>query len=108
MSTAPWQPNWGPKEVPAQLEDNCEDWTFIGGRAPGPNHPVLGHPQLTKVPGATRQPLAPRFASPVDAESSVVRKAAGRSVDEGRDVYIVGLPELFYMHLHTRTAEELY
>ena len=40
-----------------------------------------------------------------------MRKAAGKSMDvafEARDVCIVGLPELFLRHLHTRTAKELY
>ena len=106
-----WQPAWGSTEVPAHLEDTFWDWTRVEEAAPGPNHPVFGHHQLTKVPGATRQPLAPRFASPVGAESSVVRKAAGytmREAYEGRDVYIVGLPELFFFNLHTRTAEDVY
>ena len=54
--------------------------------------------------------MAPRIA-PSEGEANIVRKATGYSLDkayEGRDVYIVGLPDLFYMHLHTRAAEELY
>ena len=27
---------------------------------------------------------------------------------DARDVFIIGLPELFMMHLHSRTARELY
>ena len=106
-----WQPAWGSPKVPAYRENTFWDWTCVEEAAPGPNHLVFGHHRLTKVAGATRQPLAPRFASPVGAESSVVRKAAGytmREAYEGRDVYIVGLPELFFFNLHTRTAEDIY
>ena len=49
--------------------------------------------------------------SPNGGDSTIVRKAAGKSMDvafEARDVCIVGLPELFPRHLHSRTAEEFY
>ena len=40
-----------------------------------------------------------------------MRKTAGRPMHEAfeaRDVFIIGLPELFMIFLHSRTARELY
>ena len=104
-----WMTAWGQQKEP-EVEGTSEDWTIYYKPAPSKDDPVFGHAQLQKSIGYTarytRQPLAPAYG-----ESSIVRKVTGKQLDEayeGRDVYIVGLPELFYMHLHTRTAHELY
>ena len=101
-----WMPSWGEEKRPA-VGGTSKDWKLYVGSAPSPDHTVFGHAQLQRSIGYTSARTAPA----VGGETSIVRKATGKSLDEAfeaRDVYIVGLPELFHMHLHTRTAQELY
>ena len=96
-------PHWGPIPEPA-IGGISIGWKIYHEPAPSPDHPVFGHAQLQRSIGY-------RSLWPARGDSTIVRKAAGKSMDvafEARDVCIVGLPELFLRHLHTRTAEELY
>ena len=94
---------WGLRPEPA-VGDISMDWMIYHEPAPSRDHPVFSHGQVLRSIGHSSH-------SPNGGGSTILRKATGYSMDvafEARDVCIVGLPELFLRHLHTRTAEELY
>ena len=100
MEHRAWMPQWGEPAV-----GGSQDWHVHDEPAPHPDHPFFSQAQLQRSAGYSKGIPA------VGGESTIVRKTAGKPMDaafEARDVYIVGLPELFMMHLHTRTAKELY
>ena len=77
----------------------------------GSEGPETGGEERLRLREEVAGPAVTRRTIPLGQDSELARKARGYSMDvafEARDVCIVGLPELFLTHLHTRTAEELY
>ena len=96
-----WMPEWG---EPEPAVGGSQDWQLYEEEAPE-DHPFFSQLHLQRSTGYSRGNPA------VGGESTIMRKTAGRPMHEAfdaRDVFIIGLPELFIMHLHSRTARELY
>ena len=106
-----WHPAWGPSP------GGNEDWQKIlqpavGGL--GADHPLLRHHQLQLIPMTSAYPSdlqSARQMAMSGSGSTIVRRSAGQPFAvayEARNVFITNLPEVLLLHMHQRTAEEVY
>ena len=94
---------WGRMPESAVGGHTAGDWWTYRKPAFSADDPIFGHEQLQITVGYQSRS--------VRGHSSIVRAAPGERMHtafEGRDVCIVGLPELFLANLYTRTAKDLY
>ena len=120
-----WHRNWGPRGTwEGTSEFLGEDWQKIlqpavgGGLVRpglGADHFLLTHHQLQVIPmtssrGSDLQSTR-QMAKSGSRGSTIVRSSAGQPLAaayEARNVFITNLPEVLLLHLHTRTAEQVY
>ena len=106
-----WHPAWG-----ASPGGN-EDWQKIlqpavGGL--GADHPLCRHHQLVLSPMTSSPPSdlqSAREMAMSGSGSTIVRRSAGQPLAaayEARNVFIINLPEVLLLHMHRRTAEQVY
>ena len=115
-----WHRNWGPRGTwEGTSEFLGEDWQKIlqpaVGGGLGADHFLLTHHQLQLIPmtssrGSDLQSTR-QMAKSGSRGSTIVRSSAGQPLAaayEARNVFITNLPEVLLLHLHTRTAEQVY
>ena len=112
-----WHANWGPRGTSAfQDEDWQKIWQPAVGGGLGADHFLLSHHQLqlramTSSAGSNLQSVRQMAMSGSASGSTIVRRSAGEPLAvayEARNVFITNLPEVLLLHLHTRTAEQVY
>ena len=112
-----WHTNWAPRGTAAFADEDWQKiWQPAVGGGLGADHFLLSHHQLQLSPmtssaGSSLQSVRQMAMSGSASGSTIVRRSAGEPLAvayEARNVFITNLPEVLLLHLHTRTAAQVY